>query len=189
VRISELLKPSRISSENTTSSTAWSASNFHPIVESHRAHVGHAVVTGIDAVHGAGICRSLGVPAPSPCRQTSASPATATSLGSATAMPAPSAIRPSRKIRVASPGSPPRPGTRDSATTPRSQDAAHGVGRCVTSRMVRPSFWNSLDPFDALALESARHPTARTSSTTRTSGSMFTATAKPSRTYMPENRT
>ena len=110
---------------------------------------------------------------------------TATSVGSATAMPAPSAIRPSRKMRVASPGSPWATKWPWLSTAPQSQMLRTVSGAWVTSRMVRPSFWNSLiRPMHLRWKRSS--PTARTSSTTRTSGSMFTATAKPSRTYMPD---
>ena len=56
---------------------------------------------------------------------------------------------------------------------------------CVTSRMVRPSRWNCLTRSMHLRWKRSS-PTASTSSITRTSGSMFTATAKPSRTYMPD---
>ena len=110
---------------------------------------------------------------------------TATSVGSAIDMPAPSAIRPSRKMRVASPGSPSATSRPWLSTTPRSQMLRTVSAECVTRRMVRPSFWNWLTRSMHLRWKRSS-PTASTSSTTRTSGSTFTATAKPSRTYMPD---
>ena len=100
-------------------------------------------------------------------------------------MPAPSAIRPSRKIRVASPGSPSATSRPWLSTTPRSQMVRTVSAECVTSRMVRPSCWNWFTRSMHLRWKRSS-PTASTSSTTRMSGSMFTATAKPSRTYMPD---
>ena len=88
---------------------------------------------------------------------------TATSVGSATAMPAPSAIRPSRKIRVASPGSPSPTRRPWLSTTPRSQMLRTVSAACVTRRMVRPSFWNSLTRPMHLRWKRSS-PTARTSS-------------------------
>ena len=71
------------------------------------------------------------------------------------------------------------------STTPRSQIARMVSAAWVTSRMVRPSRWNCLTRSMHLRWKRSS-PTARTSSITSTSGSTFTATAKPSRTYMPE---
>ena len=71
------------------------------------------------------------------------------------------------------------------STTAKSQIWRTRSEEWVTNRMVRPSSWNSL--IRAMHLrEKASSPTASTSSTTRMSGSTLTATAKPSRTYIPD---
>ena len=88
-------------------------------------------------------------------------------------------------MRVASPGSPSATRWPWLSTTPRSQMLRTVSAEWVTSRMVRPSFWNCLTRSMHLRWKRSS-PTASTSSITRTSGSMFTATAKPSRTYMPD---
>ena len=58
-------------------------------------------------------------------------------------------------------------------------------GPWLTTTMVRPSRWNCFTWSRHLRWKAAS-PTASTSSTSSTSGSTLTATAKPSRTYMPD---
>ena len=110
---------------------------------------------------------------------------TATRVGSTIDMPAPSAMRRSRKMRVTSPGSPSATNRPWLRTTARSQMARTWSAAWVTRRIVRPSRWNwSIRSMHLRWKRSS--PTASTSSTTSTSGSTFTATAKPRRTYMPD---
>lgn len=56
---------------------------------------------------------------------------------------------------------------------------------CETRMTVRPSAFISLN-FVRQRFWNVASPTARTSSTTRTSGVTATATENPSRTYMPD---
>ena len=72
-----------------------------------------------------------------------------------------------------------------SSTTARSQRSATWSRAWVTRTMVRPSRWKDLMRSRHLRWNGSS-PTASTSSTSRMSGSTCTATAKASRTYMPD---
>ena len=64
-------------------------------------------------------------------------------------------------------------------------DLAHEVGGVGDEENRAALALEARDPLEALA-RNASSPTASTSSTSRISGSTFTATANPSRTYMPD---
>ena len=112
--------------------------------------------------------------------------APSTRPGSSSGMVGASAVPSSpRSVPVANCGSPSKTTRPWSSTMPRSQIWSTRSSEWVTNRIVRPSRWNSAI-LSRHFFANASSPTASTSSTSRMSGSTCTATAKPSRTYIPE---
>ena len=152
--MSMLPSSSRISRANTTSSVGMERLEVDPdgqVVAACACRA--AVVTRVDAVHGAEPDRPLRVGQRARCRRQSGVAGTATRVGSTIDMPAPSAMRPlaedARRLAGLALGHQLAVAEHDA----RSQMERTWSGECVTKRMVRPSFWNWLDPVDALALE------------------------------------